>query len=429
MNARRDADRLITTWLTEIAPEGHVDYLDATLEAIDGLRQRPAWTSPGRWLLMQLTLPRVVVPRATRYLAVLALLLIAAIVAVAIAGGQRRLPAPFGLAAAGLISFESEGDLFVAAPNGTGRQPLVTGAGAQWGLVWSRRGDRIAFWSAPTTADPASLWVADGDGSNARNLTGPQTFVVATQLPAVTWSPDDQRLAFSTEDRGVLYVVNGDGTDLRSIGDESHERHDPSWSPDGTLIAYRGHPRGQIYTTSSWVITPDGRTDVQVIAPMGTQEFNNVNPSWSLDGRSIIVHTGGAGNNDISEARRDANDVWSDRVLIGGPTQDFHPSWSNAGTQFSFIRVMSEPGVQPESMALWVADADGSNAHQVSTVPITFAAQCWSPDDRFIRAFALGDAPSERTLLLIPVDGSPVVEIPAPGEASKGTCSTQRLAG
>jgi len=75
-----------------------------------------------------------------------------------------------------------------------------------------------------------------------------------------------------------------------------------------------------------------------------------------------------------------------------------------------------------------VADADGSNVHPVSSVEIGFAAQCWSPDDRFIRAAAPGEPGADRTILLIPLDGTPVVEISTPGEASKGTCQMQRLA-
>ena len=114
MTARRDVDRVIAIWLTEVAPEGRVDYLDETLVALDGVRQRPVWASPRRWLPMQMTLPRVVIPRAAPYLALLVLLLIGVIVALAIAGGQKRLPAPFGLAANGLVAFESEGDILVA---------------------------------------------------------------------------------------------------------------------------------------------------------------------------------------------------------------------------------------------------------------------------------------------------------------------------
>ena len=41
---------------------------------------------------------------------------------------------------------------------------------------------------------------------------------------------------------------------------------------------------------------------------------------------------------------------------------------------------------------------------------------------------APGEDPATRKLLLIPLDGSAVVEIPAPGQMSMGVCSTQRLA-
>jgi Tol biopolymer transport system component len=429
MTARRAVDRVIATWLTEIAPEGNVDYLDETLGAIDRVRQRPVWASPGRWLPMQLTVPRVVVPRAAPYLAILALLLIGVIVALAVAGGQKRLPAPFGLAATGLVAFESEGDILVANADGSSRRPLIATPGAQWSQVFSRRGDRIAYWSAAKLGDPASLFVAEADGSNARLMTREQTFVVGDGLPAVNWSPDDRRLAFSS-DPGDLYVVNADGTDLHRIVGLTHQRLGPVWSPDGTLIAYTGQPLNDPYSqTSSWVIAPDGTGEKEVIPSEGGWEIANVNPSWSPDGRSLLVHTGVAfegEDTDIYIAERDAAGVWSRRVMVGGPTWDYHPSWSNAGTQFSFIRAVE--GSNPdEKYVLMVADADGSHVHPVSPVEIGFAAQCWSPDDRFIRTTSIRQS-ADRTILLIPLDGTPFVEIPAPGEASKGTCQMQRLA-
>jgi Tol biopolymer transport system component len=118
--------------------------------------------------------------------------------------------------------------------------------------------------------------------------------------------------------------------------------------------------------------------------------------------------------------------MWSHRAIVTGPTWDYHPSWSNSGTQFSFIRLVE--GSNPEQLQLMVADADGSSVRRVSTAAPRFNAQCWSPDDRFIRSFAPYDDPAQRTMLLIPLDGSAIAEIPAPGEMSMGVCSTQRLA-
>jgi Tol biopolymer transport system component len=422
MTARRDTDRLIATWLTEIAPEGGVDYLDETLQAIGALGQRPSWTSPGRWLPMELTLRRVAVPRFAPYLAILALLVIAAIVALALAGAA-RLPAPFGLARTGQIAFVSGGDILVATANGQDRRTLIAGDGARWSPIWSHRGDRIAYWTAPAVGDPASLWVADPDGSNPRLVTGTQTFVVPDALPAVAWSPDDRRLAFAT-DAGVLYIVDADGGDLHPIGDDDHLRYDPVWSPDGTLIAYRGHALGEPHLTmSSWVITPAGHGDTQVIAARTGEAFTNSNPSWSLASDAFLVMTG-VDELDISEARRDGSGRWSERVLIAGATDDNHPAWSNAGTRFSFIRVV--PGAESAGLMLMVADADGSNPRQVGSALVGYSPQCWAPDDRFIRAIGPSDA--DPKILLIPLDGSPAIEIAVPDRASIGACQIQRLA-
>ena len=174
------------------------------------------------------------------------------------------------------------------------------------------------------------------------------------------------------------------GTDLHRIGDSSHLRFDPVWSPDGTLIAYRGQPLSDPNsTTSSWVISPDGRTDMNVIPAEGGWEVANTNPSWSLDSRSILVDTGGqseGGDVNISIAQRDAAGTWSHRTIVGGPTGDFFPSWSNSGTQFSFIRVVD--GTNPEQYVPVTANADGSSVHEISSVRVGFGPECWSPDDR-----------------------------------------------
>jgi len=443
MTARRDTDRLIATWLTEVAPERHVDYLDTTLEAIGAIGQRPAWASPTRWLPSQLTGHRVALPRLAPILVILALLLAATLVGLAIAGSRPRLPAPFGLAATGLVAFESGGDIVATLPDGTSRRTLIDDAGFQWGQVWSHRGDRFAYWSAPTIGDPASLWVADPDGRNRQLLTAERTLFTAGSrgvpargvepadyLPGVNWSPDDRSLAFatdSTDGTAGLYVVNADGTDLRRIGDDTHQRADPVWSPNGALIAYRGQPLNDPYTEmSSWVITPDGRTDLLVIPAVGPEEFSNANPSWSRDGQSFLVQTGQLDGIDISIAERDAEGTWSHRVIVGGPNNDYHPAWSTSGTQFSFIRLVR--GSDPETFVLMVADADGSHVRPVTSINVTYSVQCWSPDDRFIRVAGPVAAGAERTILLTPLDGSPVLEIPAPGDFGNGVCQVQRIA-
>ena len=287
----------------------------------------------------------MVIPRAAPYLALLALLLIGVIIALAVAGGQKRLPAPFGLAATGLVAFESEGDILVANADGSSRRPLIAIQGAQWSQVFSRRGDRIAYWSSPKSGDPASLFVADADGSNGRLMTGDQTFLVAGGLPAVSWSPDDRQLAFSSE-AGDMYVVNADGTGLHRIGD-------PNAPASGPRLVARRHTDRLPWAAAGRSVLADvqlgdrarrDRRQAWSSQPKAGGRSPTSTPAGRLDGRSLLVHTGGRSetdpDTDISIAQRDAAGVWSHWAIVGGPTLDYHPSWSNAGAQFSFIRAV-----------------------------------------------------------------------------------------
>jgi Tol biopolymer transport system component len=342
-------------------------------------------------------------------------------------GAARRLAPPFGLAATGLVAFEEGGDLVATMPDGTGLRTLVTGPGVHWGLIWSHRGDSFAYWSTASTtvnlqAAPASLWVSNWDGSNQHRLTKDPVLGVNDFFPNVSWSPDDQQLAFSNA--GVLDLVNSDGTGLHPIGHSGRTRIGPVWSPNGSLIAYTAKPLGDPYNNQSlWVIAPDGTGDQEVIPSEGGAEIgSNLNPTWSPDSRSLLTHTGGGSDpNPISIARRNDAGAWSPyQHLVSSPEQNYLPAWSTTGTRFTFLREV--PGT-PDYVVM-VADADGSNVRQLSTHHVTLTTPCWSPDDRFIRAEGAG---ADRTIVLFPLDGSPEHEIPARAGVSAG-CYLQRLA-
>ena len=432
MTSRHDTDRLIATWLIETNPEGPVDYLDETLSAIGGIRQRPAWAALGRWLPVRLTLPRVAVPRSALYLALLALLLIGVVLALAIAGSQRRLPPPFGIARTGLVTFVSGDDIYEAKLDGASPRPLITGDGLQWGLTWSHRGDRFAYWSAPSIDTPASLWVADSDGSNRYRISASPVPGVGDLLSNVSWSPDDRQIAFSGG--GGLSLVNADGSGLHPIGDGDHARSDPVWSPDGSLIAYTGQPFGdRDFRTSIWVITPDGVTDTSVIEPEGKDEIGtNDNPSWSPDSRALLVHSGGATGSlgdpiptSISIARRDDAGKWTTSQLISGSAWNYLPSWSTDGTRFTFLRGVE--GTTDGEYVVMIADADGLNIHQPSVLHVALATPCWTPDDRYIRASGLASG-GNHSIVLLPLDNSAPVLIPVLGNGPSTGCQAQRLA-
>ena len=82
-----------------------------------------------------------------------------------------------------------------------------------------------------------NLWVMNADGTERRLLLDDEV-AGAGHMHALTWSPDGEWLAFTTDDR--IYLVRPDGTGLRPVveGDLSFPPA-VQWSPDGSRIAHR----------------------------------------------------------------------------------------------------------------------------------------------------------------------------------------------
>lgn len=82
----------------------------------------------------------------------------------------------------------------------------------------------------------SEVFLADGDGSNQRNLTKNPFF---DGWPA--WSPDGKKIAFASNRRGhgyQIFVMNADGTSPRLVANTEGRGTAPRWSPDGKLIYF-----------------------------------------------------------------------------------------------------------------------------------------------------------------------------------------------
>ena len=80
----------------------------------------------------------------------------------------------------------------------------------------------------------------DADGKNAIQLTNNDLFDL---YPA--WSPDGQKIAFSSKEGNKLigenlniYLMNPDGSDVGALTDNNISSGPLSWSPDGYHIAF-----------------------------------------------------------------------------------------------------------------------------------------------------------------------------------------------
>jgi serine/threonine protein kinase len=150
--------------------------------------------------------------------------------------------------------------------------------------AWSPDGQQLAFISPCRGRHDvyagSSIYIMDSDGSEVHPLAVPPD-------PAgdfdPTWSPDGQRIAFTSLRTGVqrIYVYNLTTSSLSQITKGTNvEDGQPAWSPTGTQLAFvRTSVLSQI-----WVVTDDGQTQQQFSLSGAVNDFY---PVWSPDGQSI----------------------------------------------------------------------------------------------------------------------------------------------
>jgi Tol biopolymer transport system component len=265
MIANDPFERLVSDWLHADAEHRVPDHLDAVLHLTSRARQRPAWSSPERWLPMDLTyraaaLVRPAFGRAL-LIAALALLLVGALLVVG--SRQPRLPAPFGPADNGHILYSANGDIYIAEADASAPRVLVAGPEDDYAPVLSNDGTRFVFFRFTGTADDYDIMAAKVDGSEIRTLTS-----APVSSPGwADWSPDGSKVLISSERDGkpVVSILATDGSrTLRDLQAGGLAVVDPVWRPpNGREIVFTGTKDGRV---ALYRIGADG-TGLRPIAP------------------------------------------------------------------------------------------------------------------------------------------------------------------
>ena len=232
----------------------------------------------------------------------------------------------------------STSQIVAARPDGSDRHAIATNTAQSWFPAWSPTGDRIAYvYEAPSgfqiwivNADGSAnhavaltghslapswshdgrriafahsvgagafkIWMMNVDGTNARQVTNTTTPLTDENVPR--WSPDDQQLVYTSNERGTYEIWVTDvatGADRRALTTSYRdstlradiEQKVPAWSPDGTRIVYwsgvEGNDPRPNLPRDVWIMNADGSEQRRLVA--------GDDPNWSPDGKTVIFST------------------------------------------------------------------------------------------------------------------------------------------
>jgi TolB protein len=192
-------------------------------------------------------------------------------------------------------------------------------------------------------------------------------------------SPDGKRMVFISvlNGREQLFAINRDGTGSVQLTHDDADHEDPAWSPDGKSIAF---VRISADTEQIHLMNADG-TGVHPLTPAGVR---TIHPNWSPDGIRVAYCT----DDDLKPPHKNPAQIYSIDVRTGTVTQlisggvNTYPVWSPDGTKLAFRRMLGEMNSE-----VFVANADGTQAHNVTNHPAFDGWPDWSPDGHRI-AFA-----------------------------------------
>ena len=251
-------------------------------------------------------------------------------------------------------------NIYSIAPDGTGLQRLTDDPGFDDDAAWSPSGRRIAFASNRAHPEQAcegvspncdyDIYVMNGDGTNVKRLTA-----TPGNDREPYWSPDGRRIVFaSTRDdvgpagdgryNANLYVMNADGSAQARITNDPGLDSQPAWSPDGTAIAfYRAECEFSCGMRHVFRVAPDGGGLLQLTGDSSSEW----KPDWSPDGAKIVFQ-----REAFSNAFWTMNPDGTAQTRIPGTHLD--PAWSPDGQRIAFgypgIGHMNPDGGSPSTI-------------------------------------------------------------------------------
>jgi TolB protein len=191
-----------------------------------------------------------------------------------------------------------------------------------------------------------------------------------------------------------LYVADYDGSNARQITQHGSVSIKPKISPDGNKIAYVSYKDGYPFI---YVFDRATGRSTQVSREVGT----NISPAWSPDGRRLAMTLSKDGNTEIYVKNADgSNPVRLTRNRNG----DTSPTWSPDGSRIAFV---SDRGGAPQ---IYVMSSSGGEATRLTFQGGSSYDPAWSPDGKYI-AYAVERSGDGFEIYMVGANGGQAVRL------------------
>ena len=250
---------------------------------------------------------------------------------------------------------------------------------------------------APSKPDPSTaiaLSILDNAVYLVDPVSGVRTEIVRDltdfQSGFAAWSPDHNQLAYGNHG---IYLIDFRSNQRRELiaGDRLSM---PTWSPSGQVLAYGD--AASLWITPIDVVGPYRIALPKTLAPIGMH--------WSTDGIAFAGIRRDCRSSPLCPSTDDT-DIWfvqADGTGLQQITrirQALEPRWSPDGARILFIRRFGE-----DRRELWVVKASGGNPQRVGTAGDVVAAD-WSPDGRRLAMVRTGDQAGTLQVWIADADG------------------------
>jgi TolB protein len=237
--------------------------------------------------------------------------------------------------------------LHTSAIDGTDVRELFTPpSGIAWGAAIAHDARVMVVAVGPAFAAPdapVDIWRLGLDGSQPVNLTADSAANDA--LPHM--SHDGRRIVFrSGRDGGMsVYLMDGDGNNLRRLGDGRSRDTMPALSPDGEWVVFT---TDRVDVRKLWLQRVGG-SDGRLLEP-DRRDIPDISmhPRFSPDGKWVVFTSNRAGLNDewpLTWHAQPYGELWAVPVAGGPAVRLTHDKWEDGPNDWGYVRLTSRrPG-------------------------------------------------------------------------------------